>query len=106
MTNFNFLFRNSGHGESHLNSTCLRDASEMPPYCLRQLLRNMLILCVLQITLGMGEVLEAPSNDDLSALLGKLTAFQICLITNVYHGTFAPDTSLSSDTKKDNTTQQ
>ena len=44
--------------------------------------------------------LNAPSNDELSALLGKLTAFQICLITNVYHGDFAPDASQSNDTKK------
>lgn len=50
--------------------------------------------------------LNAPSNDDLSALLGKLTAFQICLITNEYHGNFAPDTAQSSDTKNANTTQQ
>ena len=50
--------------------------------------------------------LNAPSNDDLSALLGKLTAFQICLITNVYNGEFAPDASQSNDTKNDNTTQQ
>ena len=50
--------------------------------------------------------LNAPSNDDLSALLGKLTAFQICLITNVYNGEFALDASQSNDTKNDNTTQQ
>lgn len=50
--------------------------------------------------------LDSPSNDGLSALIGKLTAFQICLITNEYHGNFAPDTAQSSDTKNANTTQQ
>jgi len=50
--------------------------------------------------------LDSPSNDGLSALIGKLTAFQICLITNEYHGDFAPDASQSNVTKNDNTTQQ
>lgn len=50
--------------------------------------------------------LDSPSNDGLSKLIGKLTAFQICLITNVYYGDFAPDASQSNDTKNDNTTQQ
>ena len=50
--------------------------------------------------------LNASPKGNLSALIGKLTAFQICLITNVYYGDFAPDASQSNDTKNDNTTQQ
>ena len=50
--------------------------------------------------------LNASPKGNLSALIGKLTAFQICLITNEYHGDFAPDASQSNDTKNDNTTQQ
>ena len=45
--------------------------------------------------------LDSPSNDGLSTLIGKLTAFQICLITNEYHGNFAPDASQSNDTRND-----
>lgn len=55
---------------------------------------------------GCFNYLDSPSNDGLSTLIGKLTAFQICLITNVYYGDFAPEASQSNDTKNDNTTQQ
>ena len=50
--------------------------------------------------------LDTSSTDNLSALIGKLTAFQICLITNEYHGDFTQDTTKCSDTKKEKTTQQ
>ena len=50
--------------------------------------------------------LDAPKKGDLSTLFGRLTAFQICLITNEYHGDFAPDAAKSSDTKKGNATKQ
>lgn len=44
--------------------------------------------------------LENPNDNSLSGLLGKLTAFQICLIANEYNGDFAPHASQSNDTKK------
>lgn len=37
--------------------------------------------------------LENPNDNSLSELLGKLNAFQICLIANEYKGNFAPNAS-------------
>lgn len=59
MTNFNFLFSNSVQGESDLTRYCPRDAFEMPLTCPRHLFCKMLILSMLLMVIGVGNVLGA-----------------------------------------------
>ena len=47
MRNLNFLFSNSGQGESYLTRYCPRDAFEMPLTCPRHLFHKLLILSML-----------------------------------------------------------
>ena len=56
MRNFNFLFSNSVQGESDLTRYCPRDAFEMLLTCPRHLFHKMLILSMLLISIGVGNV--------------------------------------------------
>lgn len=56
MRNLNFLFSNSVQGESDLTRYCPRDAFEMPLTCPRHLFHKMLILSVLLIVIGVGNM--------------------------------------------------
>ena len=56
MRNLNFLFSNSVQGESDLTRYCPRDAFEMPLTCPRHLFCKMLILSMLLMVIGVGNV--------------------------------------------------
>lgn len=61
MRNLNFLFSNSVQGESDLTRYCPRDAFEMPLTCPRHLFCKMLILSMLLMVIGVGNVWGAYS---------------------------------------------
>ena len=61
MRNLNFLFSNSVQGESDLTRYCPRDAFEMPLTCPRHLFYKMLILSILLMVAGVGNVWGAGS---------------------------------------------
>ena len=62
MTNFNFLFSNSVQGESDLTRYCPRDAFEKPLTCPRHLFCKMLILSMLLMVIGVGNVWGATAS--------------------------------------------
>lgn len=62
MRNFNFLFSNSVQGESDLTRYCPRDAFEMPLTCPRHLFCKVLILSMLLMVIGVGNVWGAETT--------------------------------------------